>query len=476
MVVKSSGHEESLGKGSVEKLMIVEKEIAQVTSLIESTKPSNKTAEEKGATALNSSNTTYADSLVFSDLSEDSISTPKNSPSPPRKASSPLPPPPCPVSDTSLSQVPPNNSLLGMLPLPHKSVPFLSQPVIPSQHGILFPPAMRTPQIQQPPPNSQLPLHAPYISSYVPQQGSWGWAQPLNAPVFHQPQMIFRHNVPLLSNFALSSAHPVPTRQVPTLCNRALASKAVSKKITITAPTNPTTTTSLSPSRSLVQTPAASKTLTTATSTNQSGTQVQTTAAYNTSTTATSTNQSGTQVQTTAAYNTSTTATSTNQSGTPGQTTIASKTSTSWETTSGGNQSSDGVQQSNTINDTKLSTEVKTSQSTPSISQPSTIASQSSISHQPAVSTPQPPVSQPNASRPPPLYSRVAVKTLPKSCVGLGRGKSLATLSPPSPRSVGVGRGHSTIEGWHTIRSRRNPITTPESFPPIGSGAGLDII
>lgn len=468
--------------------MIVEKEIAQVTSMLESTKPSNVSAtEEKGSTALNSSNTTYADSLVFSDLSEDSISSPKNSPSPPGKASSPLsppldpdppPPPPCPVSDSSLSQVPSNNSLLGMAPFPHQFNYTLSQPVIPSQHGFLFPPAARAPQIQQPPPSNwspnQLPLPTPY--TYVP-QGSWGWAQPLNAPVFHQPQVVGSVFRPSFSSFGLSSVRPVPTHLVPTLRNpAALASKPGSKKVSITAPTKPTSTTTPSHSQSVVQTTAASSTSSTATSTNQAGNAVQTTAA-----------------------STSTTATNTNPASSIVQTTAAPKNSANWETAFSGAQSGympGSVQQSSTNNDTKLSVEAKTSQPTsspPSISQPATIGPQSltSISHQPAVSqpstsqplvsqpfTPTPAVSQPSTSvsRPPPLYSRVTVPTIPKSSIGLGRGKSMATLSPPSPHSVGVGRGHSTTEGWHTIQSRRNPITTPESFPPIGSGAGLDII
>ena len=73
-------------------------------------------------------------------------------------------------------------------------------------------------------------------------------------------------------------------------------------------------------------------------------------------------------------------------------------------------------------------------------------------------------------------YSSVAtVPTVSKS-VGLGRGRSLGKLSPPSPRNVGIGRGLAVLEGWHTIRNRRNPATVPQNFPPIGSGAGLDII
>ena len=73
-------------------------------------------------------------------------------------------------------------------------------------------------------------------------------------------------------------------------------------------------------------------------------------------------------------------------------------------------------------------------------------------------------------------YSSVAtVPTVSKS-VGLGRGRSLGKLSPPSPCSVGIGRGLAVLEGWHTIRNRRNPATVPQNFPPIGSGTGLDII
>ena len=185
MVAKSSGHEEPLGEGSLEKLVIVEKEIAQVTNLLESTKPSNvpasATEEKGGAAALDSSNATYADSLIFSDLSEDSINTPTNSPSPPKKAPSHPPPPPCSVGGPSLSQVPSftsNNPMLsqqpGILPFPQQShlsslnYP-LSQPVIPGRHGFIFPPAqfpVRTSQIQPLTSNwkqNHLPLPAPHI-------------------------------------------------------------------------------------------------------------------------------------------------------------------------------------------------------------------------------------------------------------------------------------------------------------------------
>ena len=451
MVAKSSGHEEPLGEGSLEKLVIVEKEIAQVTNLLESTKPSNvpasATEEKGGAAALDSSNATYADSLIFSDLSEDSINTPTNSPSPPKKAPSHPPPPPCSVGGPSLSQVPSftsNNPMLsqqpGILPFPQQShlsslnYP-LSQPVIPGRHGFIFPPAqfpVRTSQIQPLTSNwkqNHLPLPAPY---YIP-QGGWSWAQPLNAPVFHQPQVLgnfVRYNMPGISLSSSSAARSVPTLRKPTL-----VSQTETKKVSITAPTKPTSTSHLSSSA------------------------VHTTATSNTTTLA------GLQPTT-----------STKQSGNVPQ-------------------SSNGVQQSTTSNNTKLSAaDVKISSvhqptySPPSNSsvsqQPSFIIQPStSVSNPPTVSqpltsiSPQPAVSQPptSVSRPSPLYSKVVGPTASKS-VGLGRGKSLATLSPPSPRSVGVGRGHSTTEGWHTIQSRRNPITTPESFPPIGSGAGLDII
>ena len=73
-------------------------------------------------------------------------------------------------------------------------------------------------------------------------------------------------------------------------------------------------------------------------------------------------------------------------------------------------------------------------------------------------------------------YSSVATVPAVSKSVGLGRGRSLGKLSPPSPRSVGIGRGLAVSEGWHTIRNRRNPATVPQNFPPIGSGAGLDII
>ena len=73
-------------------------------------------------------------------------------------------------------------------------------------------------------------------------------------------------------------------------------------------------------------------------------------------------------------------------------------------------------------------------------------------------------------------YSSVATVPAVSKSVGLGRGRSLGKLSPPSPRNVGIGRGLAVSEGWHTIRNRRNPATVPQNFPPIGSGAGLDII